>query len=62
MRAQFICQHILLLGRRIPEDVLILGVGDDTMICELNDPTLSSIPYRKTIGIHAAAAESHFAA
>ena len=29
---------------RVPDDVLILGVDNDTMLCELSNPTLSSIP------------------
>jgi len=37
-------------GCRVPDDVLILGVDNDTMLCELSNPTLSSIPLstRKT--------------
>ena len=31
-------------GCRVPDDVLILGVDNDTMLCEMSNPTLSSIP------------------
>ena len=31
-------------GCRVPNDVLILGVDNDTMLCEMSNPTLSSIP------------------
>ena len=57
MRAQFVSQQLIRHGRDIPNEIIILGVGDDTMICELNQPTLSSIPYPgKLIGSNAAAA------
>ena len=29
---------------RVPDDVLILGVDNDTTLCEMSNPTLSSIP------------------
>ena len=29
---------------RVPDDVLILGVDNDTVLCEMSNPTLSSIP------------------
>ena len=31
-------------GCRVPDDVLILGVDNDTMLCEMSNPSLSSIP------------------
>ena len=31
-------------GCSVPDDVLILGVDNDTMLCEMSNPTLSSIP------------------
>jgi LacI family transcriptional regulator len=34
------CRH---LGIRIPEEVAVLGVDNDEMICDLSDPPLSSI-------------------
>ncbi|GAB2769124.1 substrate-binding domain-containing protein [Rhabdobacter roseus] len=34
------CRHS---GIRIPEEVAVLGVDDDVMLCELSDPPLSSI-------------------
>lgn len=40
-------QHVLEVCKRlnynVPEDVAVLGVDDDPMICELGDPPLSSI-------------------
>jgi LacI family transcriptional regulator len=34
------CRHV---GIRIPEEVAVLGVDNDEMICDLSDPPLSSI-------------------
>lgn len=34
------CRHV---GIRIPEEVAVLGVDNDVMICDLSDPPLSSI-------------------
>lgn len=34
------CKHV---GFRIPDEVSVLGVDNDTMICELSDPPLSSV-------------------
>jgi LacI family transcriptional regulator len=40
-------QHILevckLTGFRVPEDVAVIGVDNDPMICEIGDPPLSSV-------------------
>lgn len=50
--ALFCCDdaHALLLtetcrmiGRRIPEDIAVLGVDDDDLLCEISDPPISSI-------------------
>lgn len=52
-----------LCGRRVPEDVAVVGVGNDELICELVAPKLSSvvIPTRE-IGRRAAeAVEAHHA-
>jgi LacI family transcriptional regulator len=43
-------------GLNVPEEVAILGVDDDTLLCELCDPSLSSvIPNTEQIGYEAAA-------
>ena len=43
-------------GLRVPEDVAILGVDNNPLICEFSDPTLSSIdPRPRRIGYEAAA-------
>lgn len=33
-----------IIGCRVPDDVLILGVDNDTMLCEMSNPSISSIP------------------
>jgi LacI family transcriptional regulator len=44
------------VGLRVPEDVAVLGVNDDPMLCDLCDPPLSSvIPNPERIGYEAAA-------
>jgi LacI family transcriptional regulator len=44
------------VGLRVPEDVALLGVGDDDLYCELTRPPLSSIiPPAERIGYEAAA-------
>lgn len=35
-----ICQ---LIGRSVPEDIAVLGVDDDELLCEISDPPISSI-------------------
>lgn len=43
------------IGLRVPEEVAILACDNDQMLCQLCDPTLSSIPHRTTeIGYTAA--------
>jgi LacI family transcriptional regulator len=43
------------LGAKIPEDVAILGVDDDILVCELSDPPLSSIAMNTVQGGYEAA-------
>nr|WP_247679895.1 substrate-binding domain-containing protein [Chitinophaga polysaccharea] len=45
------------LGMRVPDDLAILGVDNDEMICELSSPTLSSINHSaRSAGTQAAMA------
>ena len=43
-RAQEISEVCKIVGFSVPEQVAILGVDNDAVICELSDPPLSSIP------------------
>ncbi|RQW05276.1 DNA-binding transcriptional regulator [candidate division KSB1 bacterium] len=42
-RGQHILEVCKRLGYKIPEDVAVIGVDNDPMICEIGDPPLSSI-------------------
>jgi len=42
-RAESVLEIARLLGHGVPEDVSVLGVDDDEYICELQNPTLSSV-------------------
>jgi LacI family transcriptional regulator len=42
-QGQHITEACRLSGLRIPEEVAVLGVDNDVMLCELSDPPLSSI-------------------
>ncbi|MFO7446569.1 MAG: DNA-binding transcriptional regulator [Ignavibacteriaceae bacterium] len=42
-RGQHILEVCKLLGLRVPEDVAVIGVDNDPMVCELGDPPLTSI-------------------
>ncbi len=42
-QGQHITEACRLSGIRIPEEVAVLGVDNDVMLCELSDPPLSSI-------------------
>lgn len=45
-----------LLGRRIPEDVAVVGVDNDDLVCEITNPPLSAVPLQTDrIGYEAAA-------
>jgi LacI family transcriptional regulator len=42
-RGQHILEVCKLLGFKVPEDVAVIGVDNDPMVCEIGDPPLSSI-------------------
>jgi LacI family transcriptional regulator len=42
-RSRHVAEACKRLGAKVPEDVAILGVDDDALVCELSDPPLSSI-------------------
>jgi len=53
LRAVSVCQS---LGIAVPEEVAVLGVDDEDIVCELSSPSLSSIALDcETIGYRAAA-------
>jgi LacI family transcriptional regulator len=54
--ARIVAQYAEVSGVRIPEDMALVGVDNDRMVCEIASPTLSSvaIPWR-TVGEQAAA-------
>jgi LacI family transcriptional regulator len=57
MRARMLLDACQRIGRRVPDDVGVVGVDNDLVTCEFSDPPLSSIAcdwYR--IGVEAAAA------
>ena len=55
-KAQQVLDACRLLDIAVPEQVAVLGVDDDRLICELSEPTLSSIiPDTKRTGYEAAA-------
>ena len=43
VRARHVLEACRALGVRVPEDVAVIGVDNDEMICDLTDPPLSSI-------------------
>jgi LacI family transcriptional regulator len=43
VRARHVLEACRALGVRVPEDVALIGVDNDEMICDLTDPPLSSI-------------------
>ncbi len=54
-RAQFVLDACHRLGVRIPDDVAVLGVDNDDVICEICDPPLSSVqPNHEQVGTLAA--------
>ncbi len=54
-RARHVVEACGLAGRRVPEDVAVLGVDNDEMLCELTTPSLSSIEHdTREIGRRAA--------
>ena len=54
-RSRHIAEACKRLQLRIPEDVAILGVDDDILVCELSDPPLSSIALNTVQGGYKAA-------
>jgi LacI family transcriptional regulator len=55
VRAQQLLTVAARVGRRIPEDLAVMGVDDDELICELTNPRLTSIrPDTRSLGYHAA--------
>lgn len=55
IRAQQLIRVAARCSRRIPEDLAVMGVDDDEMICELTNPRLTSIrPDARTLGYTAA--------
>jgi LacI family transcriptional regulator len=55
-QGQYITQACRFAGLRIPEEVAVLGVDNDEMICNLSDPPLSSIKLGAEKGGYDAAA------
>jgi LacI family transcriptional regulator len=43
-RARIVIELCQLAGLRVPDDVAIVGANDDTIVCELCRPSLSSVP------------------
>ena len=43
LRARHVLEACRSLGLRVPHDVALIGVDDDEFICELSDPSLSSV-------------------
>jgi LacI family transcriptional regulator len=55
-RARHVLEACRAIGLRVPEDVAVLGVDNDEVICELIDPPLSSIEHGAgSLGYQAAA-------
>ena len=57
MRAYQVSEICRANGIHVPEDVAILGVDDDELVCQFTDPPISSID-QNPVGIGYAAAES----
>lgn len=59
-RARHVIEACRLAGRRVPDDVSLLGVDNDEMLCELTSPPLSSIEHdARRIGLQAAVMLDH---
>ena len=43
LRARHVLEACRAVGVRVPEDVAVIGVDNDEIICELTDPPLSSV-------------------
>ncbi len=60
VRARHVAQVCLNIGVRIPEDLAIVGADNDALLCEMNDPPLSSIDVSPSqIGYEAAQLLDH---
>ena len=56
VRARHVLEACRALGVRVPEDVAVIGVDNDEMICDLTDPPLSSVEQgARRMGYQAAA-------
>lgn len=56
LRGQHVLEACARVGLRVPEDVAVIGVDDDVLLCELCDPPLSSVvPNAEGVGYEAAA-------
>jgi LacI family transcriptional regulator len=56
VRARHVLEACHTIGLRVPEDVALIGVDNDEMICELTDPPLSSVEQgARRMGYQAAA-------
>jgi LacI family transcriptional regulator len=56
MRGQHVLDACQRIGRAVPEDLAVIGVDDDELLCELCNPPLSSvIPCSEKVGYEAAA-------
>lgn len=56
LRGQHVLDACQRVGLAVPEDVAVIGVDDDPLVCELCDPPLSSVvPNPERIGYEAAA-------
>jgi len=42
-RAQQISESCKIINRRVPEDIVLMGIDNDELVCELSDPPLTSI-------------------
>jgi LacI family transcriptional regulator len=55
-RAQHLLEACSTANLRVPEDIAVLGVDNDEVLCELTVPTLSSVELgARSLGYHAAA-------
>ena len=56
IRARQVLNACTALGISVPDEVAVIGVDNDKLLCELSNPSLTSvIPDAKTIGFNAAA-------
>jgi LacI family transcriptional regulator len=57
LRARHVLEACRTLDLKVPHDVAVIGVDNDTLVCELTDPPLSSVDQAaRQIGFEAAAA------